>query len=404
MKTKKTTQLSEAFSGVAEDDATTREEESSSAPRNVDFCIVGGGLAGVMFALKARARGFQCVVIDKPELSAASRVSAGLINPIAGKRFAPFWEADAVLPSALAMYETLERRFGQTLARPMRAARFFTSESEREYWFLKRAGALTFAAYKPPEAWDAAYNQRYGGLEYDAWIVDVEATVRLARAHLKEEGALIEEEFDAAALSFHGEGVRYKGLRAARLAMCNGWKILRSPLWERLPLLPAKGELLTVKPKPEADARAVEILTSALHIKEAFIAPLSRKSSLENTEFAGLGELDAPQFRIGATYSWDELNETPTEENARRLLEAAFDLVPAPMTILRHDAGVRPAAQDSKPIVGAHPAEPRCVLLNGFGSKGAAYAPYCAEVLLNFLTESSPLPEWCALARWKAWR
>ena len=203
-------------------------EEANAEARRVDFCIVGGGLAGVIFALSARARGFQCVVVDKPELSAASRVSAGIINPIAGKRFAPFWDAEAVMRSAMSVYEALERRFGQTLLRPLRATRFFVGESERDYWFGKRADTVKFAAYKPPEAWDAAYNQRFGGLEYGAWSLDVETTVRLARAHLKESGALIEEEFDETALSFHSDGVRYKRLHAERLVMCNGWKILQN--------------------------------------------------------------------------------------------------------------------------------------------------------------------------------
>ena len=73
-----------------------------------DFIVVGHGLAGAILAETLRSRGNKVLVIDEPKANSASRVAAGLLNPVAGKRFAKSWLADTLVPAADAFYDALE--------------------------------------------------------------------------------------------------------------------------------------------------------------------------------------------------------------------------------------------------------------------------------------------------------
>lgn len=53
-----------------------------------DFILVGHGLAGGILARTLSQRHYKLAVFDAYRANAASRVAAGLINPLAGKRFA----------------------------------------------------------------------------------------------------------------------------------------------------------------------------------------------------------------------------------------------------------------------------------------------------------------------------
>jgi glycine oxidase len=353
------------------------------SPEVTDYLIIGGGLAGCVLAWTLLRRGIRCRLVDTPLLSNASRISAGIINPISGKRFSLLWDADRVISKAQSVYAALEEQFRQSFLRSLPTLRLFTDQEEHDVWFAKRSQTITFADYVPHEQVSQRFSQDFGGISYTAWHVDVEAVVMRLRAWLRDEGCLVEEEFIEENLHFASNEVLYaahdKHIHAKRVAMCNGWKALHSALWRDLPLSPAKGELLTVR----AEAPPLQELV----VKNVFLLPLGHTI-----------------MRIGASYSWEHLDETPTPETAQILLAKAQEVFPVPMTILRHDAGVRPAAQDSKPILGVHPSETRCAIMNGFGSKGAAYTPFCAESLVDFLESGTPLAEWCALTRWKAWR
>ena len=78
-----------------------------------DFLVVGHGIAGATLAYVLRQRGHRVLVYDPGQANSASNVAAGLMNPVAGKRFALSWRAAELLPAAAAFYRELERRYGQ---------------------------------------------------------------------------------------------------------------------------------------------------------------------------------------------------------------------------------------------------------------------------------------------------
>jgi glycine/D-amino acid oxidase-like deaminating enzyme len=49
-----------------------------------DYLLIGHGLAGATLARELRGRGHRVLVYDEPRPDSASRVAAGLMNPVAG--------------------------------------------------------------------------------------------------------------------------------------------------------------------------------------------------------------------------------------------------------------------------------------------------------------------------------
>ena len=66
--------------------------------KQVDYIIVGQGIAGTALAITLINRGKTVIVIDDNSISACSRVAAGNFNPIVFKRLVKSWKADELIP------------------------------------------------------------------------------------------------------------------------------------------------------------------------------------------------------------------------------------------------------------------------------------------------------------------
>src|SRR5215213_4280553 len=96
--------------------------------RCVDFVIVGAGLAGTTLAWQLRRRGRSVLVLDRETGGAASRVAAGLVTPVTGKRLARSWRWDELFPAAVAFYREVEAEHGATFFHERPALRLFADE------------------------------------------------------------------------------------------------------------------------------------------------------------------------------------------------------------------------------------------------------------------------------------
>ena len=70
----------------------------SEMNEQIDYIIVGQGLAGATLALQLLKREKKIMVIDRPDLNRASRVAAGLFNPVTGQNCVRTWRADKLFP------------------------------------------------------------------------------------------------------------------------------------------------------------------------------------------------------------------------------------------------------------------------------------------------------------------
>lgn len=102
-----------------------------------DFILVGHGLAGGILARTLSQQGYKLAVFDVYKATSASRVAAGLVNPLAGKRFAKSWLAEKFVPYARAFYQQLEKDLGINIWHSLPIFKLFSSVEEQNTWMGK---------------------------------------------------------------------------------------------------------------------------------------------------------------------------------------------------------------------------------------------------------------------------
>src|SRR5215207_7423922 len=105
-----------------------------------EFVIVGQGLAGRALAWALLREGRSVRVIDR-EGESSSRVAAGLVTPVTGKRLARSWRWDELYPAAVAFYRAIEAETGSAFFHQRPALRLFANEAERDE-FRRRESTL----------------------------------------------------------------------------------------------------------------------------------------------------------------------------------------------------------------------------------------------------------------------
>lgn len=354
-------------------------------PRSYDFLLIGGGLAGSLLADGLRHAGAKVLLIDTPQAGSASKVAAGLVNPVLGPRMSIHPLSLDYLQSARRYYETLGRRAGHAFFHAREISRLFASADEQTRWRTRAntpqaepfMGEHLAAAHVP-----APLNAPYGaGRVLAGGYVDMRAVIEFIHAELRAAGALLEQGLDYADMRLTPEGGECGEPRAPRLVFCEGWRMRANPWFDWLPLQPAKGEILDLR----IDEHAGETLRGKLISAGRWLL-----------------HIEDDRYRLGATYEWDDLEAAPSAAARETLLDDLSKMLKPcpPHRVTGHQIGVRPASQDKTPMLGIHPRHTRLAVFNGFGSRGALLIPYHVEQMLALLLHDRPIPAPFDIARY----
>src|SRR6185369_9378853 len=101
--------------------------------------IIGQGISGTFLSWYLQKENKNFVVIDKANPQSPSRMSAGIINPITGRRLVKVWMADELLPFAWKAYNELGQDCGADAISKKNLIDFFPNPHQREV-FLDRIG------------------------------------------------------------------------------------------------------------------------------------------------------------------------------------------------------------------------------------------------------------------------
>ena len=133
----------------------------------VDYLIVGQGIAGTVFCEHILKAGKTAVVIDESSLSNSSKVAAGLYNPITGRKMVKTWNCDRLFDYLIPFYKDLEERLGKNFLIEKPIYRPFASTEELNEWMGKSAEEI-YAPYinevKAGSAYGEHANDQYGGI------------------------------------------------------------------------------------------------------------------------------------------------------------------------------------------------------------------------------------------------
>jgi len=344
-----------------------KENTQNTPSRNTEYLVVGQGLAGTMLAFELHRRGKDFVVVDAPSGEKASRVAAGIINPVVFRRLTKSWLVDNLFPVLKNTYRELEELLSCPLLHPLKIDKILGKE-EAPFWRSK-AAENDLKSYIHPEPNDNFQKDGivspYGvGQVFNAFRVDLPLLIDRFREFLIQENRFIGKKLDTDDVIRKNGKVQWKNITAQKIIFCQGFRASDNPLFQQVKFKHTKGQVL------DLEIPGLEI-TDMVN-KGMFVLPLS-----EN------------RFRAGATYRWEFLDTKPEEEATLDLSEKLEKIVKLPYTITKERAGIRPTAHDRRPVIGLHPDYPEIGIFNGLGSKGAMLAPWFAREFARFLCGES---------------
>ncbi|MFI1744285.1 NAD(P)/FAD-dependent oxidoreductase [Thalassobellus sediminis] len=335
---------------------------------NVDYIIVGIGLAGISFCEQLKANNKSFIVFDDKSQQ-SSTVAGGLYNPVVLKRFTSVWKSKEQLDIALPMYKSLEEVLNVKLDYKIPVYRKFASLEEQNDWFAasdkpKLSEYLSTDIIKNNnESIQASFGF---GKVLKTGRIDVKTLIDAYKQKLLKNNSYVEEAFNYDNLKVDETNIQYKNITAKYIVFAEGFGVVKNPYFSQLPLVPTKGELLVIHaPKLKIDY----VLKAGV-----FLIPLGDDL-----------------YIAGATYEWTDTTHVITNKAKEELLTKLDKLISCSYKIVSQVAGIRPTVKDRRPLVGQHQDYKRMFVLNGLGTRGVMIGPYVAKQLFNFIENEIPL-------------
>lgn len=339
--------------------------------KELDYLIVGQGLAGTLLSYHLLKRGKKIKVLDAAQQQTASRAAAGIFNPVTGRSMVKTWKADELFPYLLNCYEELEQLTGAHFLHSMNIYRPFSSTREQNEWIPKSDNKefASYVAYVADQSVFGQYTQdRLGGIVLkQSGYVDLPLLIQTYREYLVHLNIFEEHRFAEDLLRIYEDHIEYHGYAARKIIFCDGPEGRKNAYFGWLPFRLVKGEILYIKLREHLPM---------IFNRGVFVLPLKN----------GL-------YKVGATYEHKDLSYTTTLKARNYLCEKLETLLTINYEIVRQEAGVRPATKDRRPMVGLHPEYKPLGMFNGFGSKGVSLVPYFAKQFTDYLEEGSALDE-----------
>ncbi|MAQ70077.1 MAG: FAD-dependent oxidoreductase [Flavobacteriales bacterium] len=330
---------------------------------NVDFIIVGQGIAGTCFAFELIKNQKSFIIIDKVEDNSSSKVALGVYNPLVLKWFTKVWKADEQISYFYKFYNEIEHFLKHNFI-----------ENEGIYKYLKTVYAQNMWLSKSPSKHKFDYmsqkiltinkegliNTNFYGLVKKAGRIDIPLLLRLFKNHYVDKKILIEEDFNYEKLVFEHEGLYYNNIFSKNIIFCEGVKLFHNPYFKYLNLKPTKGEILAIYCKGLS-------LKNILHSRFLLI-PLGND-----------------YYSVGATYDWNNLDNLCTAEAKAEIKSMLDQTLKLPYKIISQRSGIRPSTFDRRAIVGRHNQYKNMYILNGLGTRGVLLSPYLSKCLVDYI-------------------
>ncbi|MBE7639586.1 FAD-dependent oxidoreductase [Salegentibacter sp. BLCTC] len=335
----------------------------------LDYIVVGLGLSGLAISRNLEKRNKQFVVFEDSS-QRSSLVAGGLFNPVILKRFTLAWNAHEHMKTAIPFYKEMEEHLQAKIVYPIEIYRKFYSAEEQNNWFAAADKPLLseFLDTNLVKKINACIPSEFSfGRVRQTGIVDTDVLLNEYRNYLNKKGKIKFERFEYNKLQIKPDSVEYNGISAKQIIFCEGFGMQQNPFFNYLPLRGNKGEYLTIYSEELQLQEAVK--------SSVFIIPLGNNL-----------------YKVGATYNSKDKDPRPSKEARNELEEKLLKLISCKYEVLDQSAGIRPASNDRKPIVGRHPKHQNLYCCNGFGSRGILISPMVSAQLIELIEDQIPLP------------
>jgi glycine oxidase len=215
----------------------------------VDYLIIGAGLAGIGFAETALQNNKSVFVFDNNSQN-SSKVAAGLYNPVILKRFSGLNNAQYQIDLLNFFYANVESKLNIKIDYKIPILRKFFSIEEQNNWFI--------ASDKPdlvPFLSLDLISKKYNGIDspfgygqvLQTGYVDTAFYIESYKNYLSENNFFSQESFNYSELSIFENQVVYKNIFAKNIIFAEGFGMHANPFFKHLPLDGTKGELFIIK-------------------------------------------------------------------------------------------------------------------------------------------------------------
>jgi|CXWL01.1.fsa_nt_gi glycine/D-amino acid oxidase-like deaminating enzyme len=336
---------------------------------HIEYLIIGQGISGTWLSYYLQKENKSFLVIDNNDKNAPSRLAAGIINPVTGRRHVTVWMAEKILPFAWNAYTQMGNSLDINAISQKNIIDFFPNPQMRLSFIQRIAENGEYVSACPEQdKFNDFLNYNFGCGEINpVYTAHLETIIPAWRQQLKSNNSLQDEELDISKLIVSRDKIQYKDITASAILFCDGASGNNNPYFNLLPFAPNKGEILV--------AEIPDLPNHHIYKKGMMLAPL----------------VTAGQWWVGSNYAWEFDNESPTKEFRARTESLLKEWVKVPFKIIAHLAGVRPATLERRPFVGFHPLHPNIGILNGMGTKGCSLAPFFAKQLVDSLCGNKTL-------------
>ncbi len=189
----------------------------------VDYILVGQGVAGTLLGWEMRQAGLRIAVFDDGRADAASRLAAGIINPVSGRKFEVSWQYDTVYPLAKATYRAMEAALGVSVFADRDIWNVWTTAQMRDAF---AANPTPYSVVSPETRYDGLLDAPFGAGIVKGANVDLGTLLPAWASHI----GVRRETLDTAQLQLTDKGVTYKDLQAKAVIFCEGVASPQNPL------------------------------------------------------------------------------------------------------------------------------------------------------------------------------
>ena len=334
----------------------------------VDYLIIGQGISGTWLSYYLEKANKSFIVIDNDQPNSASRIAAGIINPVTGRRIVKTWMIDELLSFLIPAYEELGNELN-IKAIEKKSLIDFHPTTQMKIAFDERVKENVDLLYHPKDQWQyhETFNYDFGFGEVDpCYIVNLKEILPVWRKKLLSNKQLLEEDFEIAELKQADTAINYKNIKAEKIIFCDGIYSSQNPFFKNLPFALNKGEALLIESPG----------IPSTHIFKKGMMLTSIQKDL---------------FWLGSNYLWEFPDDQPTEQFRKQTELLLRSWLKVPFKIVDHKASVRPANIERRPFVGFHPTYKNIGILNGMGTKGCSLAPFFAKQLTDHLIRGNEI-------------
>ena len=317
------------------------------------------------------------MVFDAKHKGSASKVAAGIINPITGHRWNLTENFHDYLTAAKALYATIEATLECELLRPVKQTRLIKNKGQSEY-FEKRLKQANYQSLLQTVDQAPLKNTGYGFAEVaQSYHFNSQNLLDYMSKWLRLQDSIKCEPFDYGALKINAKEIQYRCrnnelISAKKVVFCEGYQAINNPWLKDLPFKLAKGSVLEI-------------------CAEQIKAIDNETMSLLNWGHWLLVDVHN-HARLGSTYDWNDTSIDASNDNQQKLLNSLYKYSGLRAQVITHKTGVRPTTKQRQPFVGALSNLQHAYCLNGLGSKGCLIAPYYVDLLVQHMHNNSPLP------------